>query len=147
MTTLKQISKETEKIISQLDEENATFVNDLALHLATLATFKDKLTLELKINEIANDIANAQANGISAEKFFGNQPKVATKELLKALPKKSNWQFIKENTILTSILLIYSLPIATLYTRQINGQTHLYLCCPLIDYLPHFHSNSLFHPQ
>lgn len=115
------------KILNSLTADNGKFFFDLMRYLRTKGFLKNALSLELKINEIANDLKIADLDGISAEAFFGNQPKETAQEILKSLPNDKISHLFKTHLLLL-IAFLCVLPFASsAYIYEINGIEHHYI--------------------
>ncbi|GAB2022739.1 hypothetical protein RyT2_18130 [Pseudolactococcus yaeyamensis] len=127
MTKTKQLMKNSYQILNSLTPDNGQFFYDLMQYLRTKAFLKNALSLELKINEIANDLKKADLEGISAETFFGNQPKETAQDILKSLPNDKISHLFKTHFLLL-ISFFGVMPFAfSAYTDEINGIEHHYI--------------------
>ena len=72
---IKQLKTDTITVLNGLSKENHAFVRNLMFSMYGGNIFKDETALGLKLNEIINDFAQAEQDGLSAEDFFGHQPK------------------------------------------------------------------------
>ncbi|MFZ2348413.1 hypothetical protein [Lactococcus chungangensis] len=72
---IKQLKADTITVLNGLSKENHAFVRNLMFSIYGGNIFKDETALGLKLNEIINDFAQAEQDGLSAEDFFGHQPK------------------------------------------------------------------------
>jgi hypothetical protein len=126
MGKTKQIMQDSFKILNSLTPDNGKFFFDLMSYLRYKGPLKNELALELKINEIANDLKNADLAGISAEDFFGNQPKATAEEILKALPNDK-----LRNILRTHLLLLLAglgvLAALNSNAHEIKGIDHYYV--------------------
>ncbi|GAB2022740.1 hypothetical protein RyT2_18140 [Pseudolactococcus yaeyamensis] len=126
MLKTKQLMKNSYQILNSLTPDNGQFLSDLMSYLRTKGLLKNALRLELKINEIANDLKKADLEGISAETFFGNRPKEMAQDILNALPNDTMSNFFKTHLLLF-IVFVGTMPFAfSSYTIEVNGINHSY---------------------
>ena len=127
MTKTKQLMKNSYQILNSLTPDNGKFFFDLMSYLRTKGFLKNALSLELKINEIANDLKIADLEGLSAETFFGNQPKETAQEIIKSLPNDKISHLFKTHFLLL-IAFLCVIPFAfSDYTDEMNGIEHHYI--------------------
>ena len=129
MTTnqhLKYLKTDTINALNALNKENQAFVRNLMLSMYGGNIFKDETALGLKLNEIINDLAQAERDGLSAEEFFGHQPKKASQEILAAIPNKKVSDVIKDNRFLFCITVLFVAFISSINTRSVTGVDHAY---------------------
>lgn len=115
------------KILNSLTPDNGKFFFDLMRYLRTKGFLKNALSLELKINEIANDLKHADLEEVSAQDFFGNQPKEMAHEILKSLPNDKISHLFKTHLLLLIAFLCVISFASSAYTDEINGITHHYI--------------------
>ncbi|GAB2022738.1 hypothetical protein RyT2_18120 [Pseudolactococcus yaeyamensis] len=123
---IKQLKTDTISALNALNKENQAFVRNLMLSMYGDNIFKDETALGLKLNEIINDFAQAEQDGISAEDFFGQQPKKASQEILAAIPNKKVSDVIKDNLLLFCITVLFVAFLSSISIRNINGADHAY---------------------
>ena len=127
MLRTKQLMTDSYKILNSLTPDNGKFFFDLMRYLRTKGFLKNALSLELKINEIANDLKHADLEEVSAQDFFGNQPKEMAHEILKSLPNDKISHLFKTHLLLLIAFLCVISFASSAYTDEINGITHHYI--------------------
>ncbi|GFH42120.1 hypothetical protein Hs30E_06710 [Lactococcus hodotermopsidis] len=133
MTHNQKLESEIISLINHtLNKENIKFAMNLLVSLTTKAYLKDTSLFQNKVSEILNDIATAQADGISAYDFFGNTPKITADKILEAMPNASNRQLFKQALPTLVILFISSLT-PTLFDKEINGVVQTYFSLPFLS--------------
>lgn len=123
---IKQLKTDTINALNALNKENQAFVRNLMLSMYGGNIFKDETALGLKLNEIINDFAQAEQDGLSAEDFFGHQPKKASQEILAAIPNKKVSDVIKDNLLLYFLTVFFVAFLSSISTRTINSVDHAY---------------------
>jgi hypothetical protein len=73
------------RIQMQLEPDNRQYFGDLVVYVRARGIFRSEPEIETLLLEIGNDLVRAQADGESAEAYFGKNPKVAGDELLAAV--------------------------------------------------------------
>lgn len=127
MLRTKQLMSDSYKILNSLTPDNGKFFFDLMSYLRTKGLFKNAFNLELKINEIANDLKKADLDGLSAETFFGNQPKEMAQDILNVLPNDKITNIFKKYILLFLTFLCIIPFTFSSYTNEINGIEHRYI--------------------
>lgn len=113
-------------IIKTLNKENRKFTDNLIAYMVSKSLLKDNNVLNLKINEILNDIVQAENDSISAVDFFGNNPKNAAKEILDAIPNKKTGDILKEHASECLYLIFISGILSSISFRTIQDIDHAY---------------------
>lgn len=78
--------RENNHLRKQLTTENEKFYTRFLLYIRCRSLIQDQNSIEEKLLEILQDILDAQADNISAEKYFGKDPKAVARDLLKQFP-------------------------------------------------------------
>lgn len=86
--TEKKLIKQNNDLQKKLEVENNAYYEKLVGYMRTGSWFHDKIDLEELLLEILQDILSAQEEGVSAENFFGSEPKKMADELLSRLDMK-----------------------------------------------------------
>ena len=73
----------------QLTQENREYFSDLRIYMTVAGVFVDEAELNLQLYQMEADLLAAQADGVSALDFFGNQPQEMADELLRHTKKTS----------------------------------------------------------
>ena len=123
---IKQLKADTITVLNGLSKENHAFVRNLMFSIYGGNIFKDETALGLKLNEIINDFAQAEQDGLSAEDFFGHQPKKASQEILAAIPNKKVSDVIKDNLLLSGITFLFVAFLSSISIRSFDGVNHAY---------------------
>ncbi len=123
---IKQLKADTITVLNGLSKENHAFVRNLMFSIYGGNIFKDETALGLKLNEIINDFAQAEQDGLSAEDFFGHQPKKASQEILAAIPNKKVSDVIKDNLLLSGITFLFVAFLSSISIRSFDGFNHAY---------------------
>lgn len=69
-----------------LTEENSKYYEKLIVYIRIMAFFRDEKKSEELLLEILRDILDGQEQGLSAEEYFGKNPKKIANEIIKQLP-------------------------------------------------------------
>lgn len=77
---MEPLSEKNNQLREKLTRENRKYYENLLLYLRIKG--KDELVTEAVLLEILQDMLEAQANGRSAQQYFGADPKVAADELV-----------------------------------------------------------------
>ena len=80
--------KQNNQLRAQLTGENEKYYSDLLLYMRLNSFMKDQAAIESNLLEILQDIIDAQREGLTAEQYFGKNPKILADELLQQVPKK-----------------------------------------------------------
>lgn len=88
----------------QLTQENREYFSDLRVYMTLAGAFVDEAELNLQLYQMETDLLAAQADGISAVDFFGNQPQEMADELLRHTQKASSRSLLGMLLMVVSIL-------------------------------------------
>ena len=113
-------------IMKTFNKENKKFADNLIAYMTSKSFFKDDNTIILKINEILNDIAQAEIDGISAINLFGNEPKQVAKEIMNAIPNQKTSGFLKKNSLGFLYLIVISCILSSISFRTIQDVDHAF---------------------
>lgn len=94
MMKTKEMIEMNNELRKNLNDENKIFYENLLLYLRIEGFSRDENKIETHLLMILQDILEAQNDGITAETYFGKNPKVIADELLAEMPR-SPWEFIK----------------------------------------------------
>lgn len=72
---------------NQLSKINKDYLSNIAVYMRISSIHKSTLATEEKLNELANDILQAEQKGLSAEDFLGSNPVKFLDNIIKELPK------------------------------------------------------------
>lgn len=107
--------KTTEELIQlnndlrrQLTEENEKFYVDLLVYLRTASLFQKEEDVELRLMEILQDILEAQAAGINARAYFGEEPQIIADQLISSFPKAGFQEKVKIFGIIFGISSLFN---------------------------------------
>ena len=81
-----ELIKINEALQNELTTENGQFYENLIIYVRTKSLIRDEHKSEEMLLEILQDIVDAQEKGISAEEYFGQNPKYLADELIQNLP-------------------------------------------------------------
>lgn len=84
-TTLEETNAELQK---ELTAENEKYYGNLLIYVRAKSIIRDNQQSETLLLEILQDLLDAQNQGISAEEYFGKNPKQIADEIIKQLPIK-----------------------------------------------------------
>ena len=79
------------RLEEQLLSENRQYFDELRSYMLFSSLLYDEGDINEQIYVLANDLLAAQADGITAVEFFGNEPKQMADELISNMPK-STWK-------------------------------------------------------
>ena len=78
---------ETNAVLQEsLTKENEKYYGNLLIYIRIMAFFRDVKRSEELLLEVLRDILDAQEQGISAEEYFGENPKKVADDIIKQLP-------------------------------------------------------------
>ena len=78
---------ETNAVLQEsLTKENEKYYGNLLIYIRIMAFFRDVKKSEELLLEVLKDILDAQEKGISAEEYFGENPKKVADDIIKQLP-------------------------------------------------------------
>ena len=113
-------------IMKTFNKKNKKFADNLIAFMTSKSFFKDENTIVLKINEILNDIAQAEIDGISAIDLFGNEPKNVANEIMNAIPNQKVSELFKRYSLSILYLIVISGILSSMSTRTIQDVEHAY---------------------
>jgi len=87
----KYYREQMNQLEEQLLSENRQYFDDLRSYMLFSSLLYDEGDINEQIYVLANDLLAAQADGITAAEFFGNEPKQMADELICNMPK-STWK-------------------------------------------------------
>jgi len=90
----KEMIEMNNELRKNLNEENKIFYENLLLYFRIEGFTRDENKIETHLLMILQDILEAQNDGITAETYFGKNPKMIADELLAEMPR-SFWEVIK----------------------------------------------------
>lgn len=120
------LSTETRSVIKALSKHNQLFVTDFLLTMTGDTLLKDETTVQLKLAEVINDIAQAEKDGYTAQMLLGNDPKKVANDILSAMPNKKIGTLIKEHLTLFCITLFFVIFLSSIGIHRINGVDQAY---------------------
>lgn len=100
-----ELIKTNATLQESLTKENDKYYENLLIYVRIMALFRDEKKSEELLLEVLQDILDAQNQGISAETYFGENPKKTADEIIKQLPIN----FFDTVKIFLSSLGIYSI--------------------------------------
>lgn len=78
---------ETNAVLQEsLTKENEKYYGNLLIYIRIMAFFRDVKKSEELLLEVLRDILDAQEQGLSAEEYFGENPKKVADDIIKQLP-------------------------------------------------------------
>lgn len=83
----KEIIKLNAALQDCLTKENEQYYGNFLVYVRILGTFRDEHQTEELLLEIIEDILEAQKQGLTAEEYFGKNPKEIADDILEQLPK------------------------------------------------------------
>ena len=83
-----KLIKQNNQLRAQLTGENEKYYSDLLLYMRLNSSMKNQAVVGSNLLEILQDIIDAQREGLTAEQYFGKNPKILADELLQQVPKK-----------------------------------------------------------
>lgn len=89
--------EQCQKLAKQLTKENKAYYDDFLSYVAKHNFWSDDENINVMLLEILQDLLQAQADGIIAEEYFGNNPQDVADELIKNIPsgsKRAGWKKI-----------------------------------------------------
>ncbi|KFN89665.1 hypothetical protein TMUPMC115_2316 [Tetragenococcus muriaticus PMC-11-5] len=81
-----EIIRENTTLQQFLTKDNAYYYGHLVIYIRSMSLFRDEQKSEQLLLEILQDILEAQKHGISAEAYFGKNPKQIADEMIRHLP-------------------------------------------------------------
>ncbi|WP_130847302.1 hypothetical protein [Lactiplantibacillus mudanjiangensis] len=86
MTQADQTRNRMNQIVDQLNPTNQTYFHQLTTYLMTNSLFTNETALNRQLLAMAQDLADAEHDGLDAEQYFGNAPQAMGDALLAQLP-------------------------------------------------------------
>lgn len=81
-----ELIKANATLQESLTKENNEYYGNLVIYVRVMSLFRDEKKSEELLLEVLQDILDAQNQGISAEHYFGKNPKNFADEIIKQLP-------------------------------------------------------------
>ena len=81
-----ELVKSNATLQESLTKENNEYYGNLVIYVRAMSLFRDEKKSEELLLEVLQDILDAQNQGISAEHYFGRNPKKIADEIIKQLP-------------------------------------------------------------
>ena len=104
MNTTNEYIKAMNQLEKKLEPKNQKYFADLREYVNTFKFKKDELVIHQQLYQMYLDFLDAQEDGLTAEDFFGNNPKEMADHLLEEMPKTSFKTLMKYIGILATIL-------------------------------------------
>lgn len=101
--------KQNNELRRKLTKENESYYTDLLVYLRTAGLFYKEEEVELRLVEILHDILEAQAAGISAHTYFGEEPQIIADQLISNFPKAGIRGKIKTFAMIFGISSLFTL--------------------------------------
>lgn len=103
-----ELIQQNNRLRRQLTEENEEYYTNLLLYLRTAGLFYNEEEVELQLMEILQDILDAQAGGINAATYFGEEPQVIADQLISNFPKAGFKEKMKMYAIIFGISSLFN---------------------------------------
>ncbi|MER2226437.1 MAG: hypothetical protein ABS916_05215 [Carnobacterium sp.] len=81
-----ELIKANATLQESLTKENNEYYGNLVIYVRAMSLFRDEKKSEELLLEVLQDILDAQNQGVSAEHYFGRNPKKIADEIIKQLP-------------------------------------------------------------
>ncbi|WP_192987702.1 DUF1129 domain-containing protein [Carnobacterium mobile] len=81
-----ELIKTNTTLQESLTKENEKYYGNLLIYVRGMALFRDEKKSEELLLEVLQDVLDAQDQGVSAEEYFGENPKKTADEIIKQLP-------------------------------------------------------------
>jgi len=121
--------EQCQKLAKQLTKENKAYYDDFLSYVAKHNFWSDDENINVMLLEILQDLLQAQADGIIAEEYFGNNPQDVADELIKNIPSGSKRAGWKKIASLLSALALIPLVLSLMQPGQEIGLLHLLIAC------------------
>ena len=82
MSTTQQMIQQNNELREQLTRDNKKYYEELLMYIRLSNWLKDNKEMEERLLEILQDIISAQEDGLSAQDYFGKEPKETADEVL-----------------------------------------------------------------
>ena len=86
-----KLNRDINQVIKSLNPENQAYMNKLKKYFSFTPAWVNRVKVLEVIYGLAVDLSQAQADGISAKEFFGNDPKQMADEITKNIPRENWW--------------------------------------------------------
>ncbi|MBJ8326243.1 hypothetical protein [Streptococcus pacificus] len=93
--------RKTEAIIAQMTEENKAYFSDLQSYMLLSSLIVDENEIREQIYSMALDLLEAEKNKMTAESYFGKNPKELADDLIKQAKPESVWKILGLIVIIT----------------------------------------------
>lgn len=104
MKTARQYREAMNELEVNLEPKNKDYFTDLRVYMELSSIATDERAMTEQLYQMNIDFLDAQEEGISAEVFFGNDPKTMADELLKQLPKMTITNALKKVGLIALVL-------------------------------------------
>lgn len=109
MTNEHKLIETNNRLREQLSIENQKYYENLLLYMRTNSLFHNDQEVEESLLQILQDILEAQANGESAQSYFGQNPDAVADDLLANISKTSRKEVLQLVGIIFGISTLFSL--------------------------------------
>lgn len=82
----KELIETNAALQDSLTKENDRYYGNLIVYIRVMAFFRDEKKSEELLLDVLKDILDAQEQGVSAEEYFGTNPKIIADDIIKQLP-------------------------------------------------------------
>lgn len=88
MNSEDQLVEQNNQLRKRLTQENEEYYSNLMVYMRLKSFMQDSVAIETELLDILQDILDAQRDSVTAEQYFGKNPKILADELLTQFPKK-----------------------------------------------------------
>ena len=101
--------EETQALVQTFSQEDQTYFQDLWDYFNFAGFLYEEKALREQVYNLALDFSQASRDGLTAQDYFGQDPKGMADQILENMPKESTRSVLKYGAIVSGIVIFYRL--------------------------------------
>ena len=101
--------EETQALVQTFSQEDQTYFQDLWDYFNFAGFLYEEKALREQVYNLARDFSQASRDGLTAQDYFGQDPKGMADQILENMPKESTRSVLKYGAIVSGIVIFYRL--------------------------------------
>ena len=101
--------EETQSLVQTFSQEDQAYFQDLWDYFNFAGFLYEEKALREQIYNLALDFSQASGNGLTAQDYFGQDPKGMSDQIIENMPKESTRSVLKYGAIVSGIVIFYRL--------------------------------------
>ena len=101
--------EETQSLVQTFSQEDQAYFQDLWDYFNFAGFLYEEKALREQIYNLALDFSQASGNGLTANDYFGQDPKGMSDQIIENMPKESTRSVLKYGAIVSGIVIFYRL--------------------------------------